>query len=277
MNNSKIIFTNIIKGIFRKKVSLSSRFETLSWLQQKKIKHLDDYSDKVVSLSEKMIYYKHPYEFLHTYEDIFVKEIYSFHSDKQAPFILDCGANIGISILYFKSIFPDAIIVAFEADKNNFEILKKNISRNNLINVELLNEAVWIHNDGVYFDAVGKEDGHISTNGEIGQELTKSKRLATVLENAAHIDFLKMDIEGAEYEVLKDCAINLHKIENMFIEYHGKIGETNKLRDILSLIEENGFSVYIKNAADSLSHPYIDRNTNGLYDVQLNLFCYKEK
>lgn len=40
--------------------------------------------------------------FLWTYDDIFVKQIYKFESQNQNPIIIDCGANIGLSVLYFK-------------------------------------------------------------------------------------------------------------------------------------------------------------------------------
>ena len=89
------------------------------------------------------------------------------------------------------------------------------------------------------------------------------------------VDFLKMDIEGAEFEVVKDCAPHLHKIENFFLEYHGKASETHKLNELLEIVENAGFKVYIKMAADNLKHPFAQKETGTIYDVQLNIFCYK--
>ena len=84
-----------------------------------------------------------------------------------------------------------------------------------------------------------------------------------------------MDIEGAEYEVVKDCAPYLHKIENFFLEYHGKANETYKLNELLKIVEAAGFKVYIKMAADNLDQPFYQKDTGTIYDVQLNIFCYK--
>ena len=50
------------------------------------------------------------------------------------------------------------------------------------------------------------------------------------------IDFLKIDIEGAELPVLKDCSDNLKNVKNLFVEYHGKYDEMFKLNEILEIL-----------------------------------------
>lgn len=67
--------------------------------------------------------------FIFQFKEIFVKKYYDFNSDLLSPIIYDCGANIGISILFFKSIYPNANIKAFEADKDISEILSNNLKR----------------------------------------------------------------------------------------------------------------------------------------------------
>ncbi len=81
-------------------------------------------------------------EYLHGIKEIFVEEIYKQALSPNA-YVLDCGANIGLSVIYLKKICPTATIIAFEPDKNNFELLQKNIASHGLQNVELKNEAVW--------------------------------------------------------------------------------------------------------------------------------------
>ena len=60
--------------------------------------------------------------------ELFGQEIYKFQTDSEIPYILDCGANIGLSVIYFKKLFPNAKIVAFEPDKKIFDYLKFNIN-----------------------------------------------------------------------------------------------------------------------------------------------------
>ena len=50
------------------------------------------------------------------YREIFIQELYRFETSNPAPVIIDCGANCGLSVVYFKQLFPAAKIVAVEAD-----------------------------------------------------------------------------------------------------------------------------------------------------------------
>jgi hypothetical protein len=61
----------------------------------------------------------------------------------------------------------------------------------------------------------------------------------------------------------------------MFIEYHGLASETYKLDTILRIVSEAGFKCYIKMAADNLDMPFYQKQTGTIYDVQLNIFCYR--
>ncbi|MCZ7547080.1 MAG: hypothetical protein M5R40_27750 [Anaerolineae bacterium] len=64
------------------------------------------------------------------YKDLFVNRLYHFTASRPDPRILDCGSNIGMSILYFKRCYPQAQIVGFEADPIVYPYLEENIARN---------------------------------------------------------------------------------------------------------------------------------------------------
>lgn len=83
--------------------------------------------------------------FLNQYYMIFYKENYFFRAS-DTPLIIDCGANIGLSNLYFSTLYPNSKIISFEADPTIYEICKKNLMFQNITNVELVNEAVSISN-----------------------------------------------------------------------------------------------------------------------------------
>ena len=65
--------------------------------------------------------------FIWQFEEIFVDEIYKFNSKSSNPLIFDCGANVGTSCLYFKRIFPEARIKAFEPDPEIAKVLSSNL------------------------------------------------------------------------------------------------------------------------------------------------------
>ena len=79
---------------------------------------------------------------LYTWKEIFVDEIYRFSCSAPIPVILDLGANIGLSVLYFKRLFPACRIYAYEPDPYIFEILQRNVTEFHLTDVTLVNEAV---------------------------------------------------------------------------------------------------------------------------------------
>jgi FkbM family methyltransferase len=267
--------TTLQRLLSKLKTSSPKGANHLTWVNEKVLKHEEDKEEKEIILSGYRIAYQRPYEVLHTYKELFEKEIYRFSSFINNPLIIDCGANIGLSVLYFKTIYPNARIVAFEPDARNYVLLEKNIRNNNLADVSLHKAAVWIHNESIHFTSSGSEASHISNEVAAMSVSVKAFRLADLLQQHQTVAFLKIDIEGAEEVVLKDCAADLNRVENLFLEYHGKTNETQKLNTLLGIIQQAGFRTYLQNAADLLSQPYIRKTTGGLYDVQLNIFCFR--
>lgn len=76
------------------------------------------------------------------YKDIFVYRIYHFDAARPDPLILDCGSNIGMSILYFKQRYPRARIIGFEPDPDIIPFLESNITGNKLQDVRWLQAAL---------------------------------------------------------------------------------------------------------------------------------------
>jgi FkbM family methyltransferase len=267
---------NILKGFIGKLPLQPQNQEAvkISWLNEKILKHQEDQQTKSILLGKYKFFFQRPYELLHTYSEIFTKGIYLFKCATDAPLIIDCGSNIGMSVLNFKTQYPKAKVIAFEPDSNNFELLKKNIEANHLADVTLHKAAVWTQNGKITFESNATEASHISEHKEGGNEVD-SIRLADLLSSLPEIHFLKIDIEGAEWPVIRDCARELHKVQNLFLEYHGKANETYKLKDIFDILENAGFAVYVQNAADNLQYPFVNKTTDTIYDVQLNLYSYK--
>jgi FkbM family methyltransferase len=271
-----MIITNILKGIGKrlsKKKSTHSGHQ-LGWLAEKLLKHKDDQFPKKYQFPNLVLNYIRPYEVIKTYKEIFTEEIYKFNNKSDYPVIIDCGANIGISTIYFAIAYPNARVYAFEPDNTLFEILHQNIQDNKLQHVALFNEAIWIQDTHISFSNKGSEASQIDTSG-VSETKVKAINFANFLTQFDKIDFLKIDIEGAEYDVVKHCAEALNKTENLFLEYHGTNAETEKLTTLLDIVKDAGFKVYIKMAADNLNKPFVEKTTGTPFDVQLNIFCYK--
>ena len=151
-----------------------------------------------ITVYNKKIRYSDKYTFLSMYKELFIKEIYAFKSKTATPLIIDCGANIGLSVMYFKKLYPKARIIAFEPDKEIFAMLQENIGAFAFSDVTLKLEAVWVNNDTLHFQSQGGLSGRLTgqTSGEHIIDV-KGFRLKELLNQP--VDFLKIDIEGAEY------------------------------------------------------------------------------
>lgn len=185
------------------------------------------------------------------FHDIFVRGVYRFETDNPSPLIVDCGANIGIATLYFKSLYPDARIWAFEPDPETFLVLSANVKSNRLRDVWLFGAAVWDEEGAVELFRPLGERGSLRTSvnpSRAGGARTTvpAKRLAEMIDQP--VDLLKLDIEGAEQRVLRDLASSgkLSNVGEMVIEYHHHVGkEPSSLSSFLGLLESGGFSYQI--------------------------------
>jgi FkbM family methyltransferase len=270
------LITNILQGI-RKKLNWqtsTTSFAPIPWFTEKIIKHENDTTLKLRTIGPISVLYKRPYELLKTYNEIFVCEIYRFDTTHTNPVIIDCGANIGISSLYFKTIYPNATLIAFEPDQCLAEVFQKNMMQNGITNFILHKAAVWTEDGTISFNNMGSEASSIDVSGN-SQSKVPTVKLASILSEYSAIDLLKIDIEGAEYPVIQDITQELYRVQHLFIEYHGLASETYKLETILRIVSEAGFKCYIKMAADNLDMPFYQKQTGTIYDVQLNLFCYR--
>ncbi len=213
--------------------------------------------------------------FLGSYDEIFKKEVYKFNADDSKPLtIIDCGANIGLATLYFKLNYSNVRILAYEPDPNIFSVLKKNIESFNLKNVELFNEAIGIKKEKLFFNMEGGHSGMIvkePSNKTVSVNVTP---LRDILKDLECIDFLKIDIEGYEINVLPDIIKDLKKVNVLFLEYHTFINEQQELSKIFRIIEQAGFRYYIKEAGYKKS-PFIERELFYKMDMLVNIFCYR--
>jgi FkbM family methyltransferase len=212
--------------------------------------------------------------FLSTYAEIFVEQIYKIRFTGDSPYILDFGANIGLSVLYLKKLYPDARITAYEADPRIFSYLEQNIKSNGYSDVLLVNKAVWHENAVLQFSPEGGDGGRVAWDGENSTVEVQAQNILDLLKGRT-VDFLKMDIEGAEDLVLPVCKEYLHAVRKIFVEYHSRADECQQLDKIVSVLAGAGFRLHLQSAFCSPS-PFAERRVHSGYDLQLNIFGWRE-
>jgi FkbM family methyltransferase len=188
----------------------------------------------------------------------------------RTPRILDCGANIGVSVLRYKDLYPDARLTAFEPDPALFKILRQNIEQNHLDNVELVQAAVWTENGDkpfASFEKVNTLSGHLV---EVGSRRSGSTVVQTPTVDLCgylqkEVDFLKMDIEGAEFAVVEHCACLLYNVAQILVEVHHYVERSGQLVQLLATLKDAGFEIalYQPSHTPTFNAPFKPNPTGG--------------
>ena len=169
---------------------------------------------------------------------------------KEGDTVIDIGANCGYFSLYAATKNKTGKIYAFEPVAENFKILKKNVENNQIKNIVLINKAVsnktgeskiFINEDCDWSHSTFKNIAGSKKNEKI-----KTISFKDFIKNnkIVHINFLKIDCEGSEYEIIygiKDFLKNIDKISG---EIH-YIDEERNVMKFKKFLEENGFDVII--------------------------------
>ena len=187
------------------------------------------------------------------FKEIFVTQVYSLAMPAECPVIVDAGANIGMATLFFKHRYPESRIWAFEPDPRAFALLERNVARNGLRNITLINAALSDRDGALpfYYDEATPDLLIMSVNPE---RLSRNQRPVTCVKGSTAlpsgtIDFMKMDIEGAEVAVVAELAASgrMADISRLALEYHHGIGSApSRLGGFLCLLEESGFVYSIR-------------------------------
>jgi len=172
------------------------------------------------------------------YKDEFINRIYHFDALRPNPLIIDGGSNMGMSILYFKRIYPEARIIGFEPDPFIFRLLEENVRLNSISGVQLVNAGMATEDGEGFFAPNGQAGGQFAASGDMR---VRMERLSKYLVET--VDFLKLNIEGAELDVLTEAAESgrLRNVRELVLEYHGWANQEQKLGWILNLLDEQGY------------------------------------
>lgn len=233
-----------------------------------RLKELSRYEPGKTDLFGKTVTFADGPSFYFMYQEIFKNEVYKFNSVNKEPLIIDGGANIGLSVIYFKHLYAGARVVAFEADPAIAGILEQNTRNLQLSDVEVKAVGLWSKDGTLKFQSEKADAGRIDETAEDAKEI-RVQRLRHYLDQP--VDYLKLDIEGAELAVLEDSRDLLPNVKRMFVEYHNFIGKEQSLDRILAILKESGFRYYISNPGLSSGNPLVKKRNYLGMDFQLNI------
>lgn len=165
---------------------------------------------------------------------------------KQDDTIIDIGAHIGRLSVYAAT--HGKVVYAYEPDKRNIAKLVENIQVNNLKNLNYFEMAVNGTGENVtfYFSDNPSENSLFEKNKDLPHTEVKGVTLKNIFEtnNINKCNFLKIDCEGAEYEILRTLPKEyFKKIDKIVLEYHDHLVKGSSLKDLVLVLTKNNFRI----------------------------------
>jgi FkbM family methyltransferase len=166
-----------------------------------------------------------------------------------------------------------------EADPTVFEYLQKNVIRAKCSNIKLLNKAVWYEDGSISFSSDHADGGGIASC--LSREIKGDRSVVDVeavtlsaLVDESPVDLLKIDVEGAEVDLLINQSECLQYVERLFVEYHSYAGKPQRLNELLGVLQEAGFRFCIQSEY-APKQPFKDLKVDCGMDNRLNIFAWK--
>lgn len=161
---------------------------------------------------------------LEVLRNVFVEEEYRLPGGDPVRTVVDLGSHVGLSVLWFRALYPDARIVAVEPHPETFRRLRRNVGH--LPHVELVHAAVG-DSDGPRALFASDQSWAASLRRRPPLDRVQQvacRRLDDVLAELGveSVDVLKVDIEGAEHEVLSTFE-GLSRVRTLVCEYHREL------------------------------------------------------
>ena len=190
--------------------------------------------------------------------EILIAEEYFFEPSGNPPRILDCGAHVGFATYYFKSLYPESIITCFEPVPALRELLTDNVDHNGWENVSIEPYAVSSSRGTAEFNVSETSTlaGSLSSRRVDQGDTTTAIQVETVCLSeylTEPVDLLKLDIEGAELDVLREISDSMHQVQNIICEVHVAEAGT-ELVETITLLSQAGFNVSVRSSQSHDDH-----------------------
>jgi len=187
---------------------------------------------------------------LYTFREIFENGLYfshNFYEPSPDDVVIDIGANIGFFTLYLNQRAPGITVHCFEPASPTFERLRTNVWLNRLESRTRLHRYAVSGDNGIAYLAHHQHSVERSLLRESGDaalaEEVESLTLARALSvcGVDHVDMLKIDIEGAEVElILNSKPDTWRQIERVVLEFHGMLRPGCR-QVLIDALRERGF------------------------------------
>ena len=165
---------------------------------------------------------------------------------KGGHYCIDIGANIGYYALLTAGIVgKTGHIMALEPHPANFSKLQENVSINNLSNIDCSNVACSNYDGEALMETSLQSNWHriAQDNGNGGLKV-EARKVDTLARDFTRLDFIRMDVEGHEYEVIEGSHNTIETFRPaLFMEFHPTIAGKGKILRLLTKLKNYGYEI----------------------------------
>lgn len=167
--------------------------------------------------------------------------------------VVDIGAGIGDYCLYAAHLNPEVSVLAFEPYQDSYALLVRNLALNGIENVRPFQQAIWGRTGELHLDLTAGEPLQVSSQEQAVEGSGPEKTVVEALtlqdlftaEKLEKVDLVKMDCEGAEYEILLNTpAAVLQKVERIIMEYHD-VDDTRSHSVLVRFLQTQGYNIKV--------------------------------
>lgn len=204
-----------------------------------------------VDFMDRKIYFDNSNSLLSGLTEIFFNKSYDFDTNSDSPVIIDCGANIGLTAIYFKDKYPNAKITCLEPVPQTYKLLKKNLKGFTNLTILFAGANNFVSGKNIFIPINEYADSlnystyknRWSKNAKYKTLKVKTIKISSLIND--NVDCLILDIEGNENLILKDLnkSKKLKLIRNIFVEFHNY--NNSSLVKIIDILKENNFELII--------------------------------
>lgn len=173
----------------------------------------------------------------------FEQAIWKYLKPRRGEVFIDVGAHVGkYALQVARRVGDQGLVIAIEPNSENYQALLEGVQLNNLKNVISFNFAAWSQNCKLKI-FLGDSSGHHTAKKNLGFDRfeVEAKTIDHIIEglNITRVDWIKIDVEGAEFEVLKGLKKTLvKKHPKIIVEVFLK-----NLEDAENFLKENNYKI----------------------------------
>jgi FkbM family methyltransferase len=170
------------------------------------------------------------------FHETFAKRFHVPPEEIRPATVLDLGCNIGLTVAHFELLWPNAEIIGVELDSENCVVARRNCRRARILNV-----AVSATSGRQTYSGEEAWSFRLDPSGNRAVEARTLDELTDLFGGS--VDFVKMDIEGSEWEVVKAPGKWPERVGSLLIEIHGtEVRRQAGIDEMMGYLRDKGFT-----------------------------------